>query len=60
MRGRFDLPAIIFRAGQAPVALLTETPDGNGFVTAPQEDGRTSIAKTSLLRSQIVAGVSFS
>lgn len=59
-RGRFDLPAIIFRASQAPIALLTETPDGNGFVTAPQEDGRTSIARASLLRSQIVAGVSFS
>ena len=57
-RGRFDLPAIIFRASQAPVALLTETPDGSGYVTAPQDDGRTSISRTNLLGSQIVAGVS--
>ncbi len=43
-----------------PVALLTETPDGSGYVTAPQDDGRTSISRTNLLGSQIAAGVSFS
>ena len=59
-RGRFDLPAIIFRADLPPVALLAETPDGEGYVTAPQEDGRTSATRTSLLAGQIVAGVSFS
>ena len=60
-RGRFDLPAIIFRANQPPVALLAEAPgDVAGYVTAPQEDGRTSISRAGLLGSRITAGVSFS
>ncbi|MEW9837984.1 type I secretion system permease/ATPase [Mesorhizobium marinum] len=58
--GRFDLPAIVFRTNRAPVALLAESPDRNGYSTAPQEDGRTSISKADLLVGQIVAGVSFS
>jgi len=59
-RGRFDLPAIVFRTGQPPIALLSEIPGAAGYITAPQEDGRTSIGKASLLGSQIAAGVSFS
>jgi ATP-binding cassette, subfamily C, bacterial LapB len=59
-RGRFDLPAIIFRDNLPPVALLSEIPGAAGYVTAPQEDGRTSITRTGLLGSQIAAGVSFS
>lgn len=59
-RGRFDIPAIVFRADQPPIALLAETPDGSGYITAPQEDGRTTISRTGLLGNRIVAGVSFS
>ena len=59
-RGRFDLPALIFRSNHPPIALLSETPGADGYVTAPQEDGRTSISRTSLLGNHITAGVSFS
>jgi ATP-binding cassette subfamily C protein LapB len=59
-RGRFDLPAIVFRADRPPIALLSETPGVDGYVTAPQDDGRTSISRTGLLGSQITAGFSFS
>lgn len=57
---RFDLPAIVFRAKKPPIALLREIPDGDGYVTAPQEDGRTSIRKRNLPPRQVTAGVSFS
>ena len=59
-RWRFDLPAIVFRAGLPPIALLADAPDIDGYVTAPQEDGGTSITRTRLLGDQIEAGVSFS
>jgi ATP-binding cassette, subfamily C, bacterial LapB len=59
-RGRFDLPAIVFRAKKPPIALLREIPDGDGYVTAPQENGRTSIRRRSLPPRQVDAGVSFS
>ena len=59
LRGRIDLPAILFRVSQLPVALLAETADG-GFTTAPQEDGRTTISKSELAGSFISGGVSFS
>ncbi|TIP80841.1 MAG: type I secretion system permease/ATPase, partial [Mesorhizobium sp.] len=38
LRGRVDLPAILFRVSQLPVALLAEMQDG-AYTTAPQEDG---------------------
>lgn len=56
--GRVDLPAILFRTGRAPVALLFEEPDG--FATAPQEDGRTTIAAAELQDDSIAGGASFS
>ena len=59
-RGRFDLPAIVFRTKKPPIALLRELPDGDGYVTAPQEDGRTSIRRRNLPARQVAAGVSFS
>jgi len=59
-RWRFDLPAIVFRAGLPPIALLADAPDIDGYVTSPQEDGGTSITRTRLLGDQIEAGVSFS
>ncbi|MER8434878.1 type I secretion system permease/ATPase [Mesorhizobium caraganae] len=59
LRGRIDLPAILFRVSQLPVALLAETEDG-GFTTAAQEDGRTTISKSELAGSYISGGVSFS
>ena len=59
-RGRFDLPAIVFRAKKPPIALLREIPDGDGYVTAPQENGRTSIRRRNLPPRQVAAGVSFS
>lgn len=59
LRGRIDLPAILFRVSQLPVALLAETEDG-GFTTAAQEDRRTTISKSELAGSYISGGVSFS
>ncbi|ESZ08060.1 ABC transporter ATPase [Mesorhizobium sp. L2C089B000] len=59
LRGRIDLPAILFRVSQLPVALLAQTEDG-GFTTAPQEDGRTTISKSEFSGSYISGGVSFS
>jgi ATP-binding cassette subfamily C protein LapB len=59
-RWRFDLPAIVFRAGLPPIALLADAPGIDGYVTSPQEDGGTSITRTRLLGDQIEAGVSFS
>ncbi|TGU69850.1 type I secretion system permease/ATPase, partial [Mesorhizobium sp. M00.F.Ca.ET.186.01.1.1] len=59
LRGRVDLPAIIFRVSQLPIALLAEI-DGDGYLTAPQEDGRTTIGKSELAASYISGGVSFS
>lgn len=59
-RGRFDLPAIIFRTNHPPVALLSEAPDVDGYVTAPQENGRTFVSRTKLLAEPITAGVTFS
>ncbi|RWN28015.1 type I secretion system permease/ATPase [Mesorhizobium sp.] len=59
LRGRVDLPAILFRVSQLPVALLAEMQDG-AYTTAPQEDGRTIIAKSELAASVISGGVSFS
>lgn len=59
LRGRVDLPAIVFRVSQLPVALLAETEDG-AFTTAPQEDGRIVITRSELAASYISGGVSFS
>ncbi|OWK21971.1 hypothetical protein AJ88_13575 [Mesorhizobium amorphae CCBAU 01583] len=59
MRGRFDLPAIVFRASQLPVALLAEI-EGGDYLTAPQENGRTTIGKSELVESYISGGASFS
>ncbi|RWQ64326.1 type I secretion system permease/ATPase [Mesorhizobium sp.] len=59
LRGRVDLPAILFRVSRLPVALLAEMQDG-AYTTAPQEDGRTIIAKSELAASVISGGVSFS
>ncbi|RWN70289.1 MAG: type I secretion system permease/ATPase [Mesorhizobium sp.] len=59
LRGRVDLPAILFRVSQLPVALLAEMQDG-AYTTALQEDGRTIIAKSELAASVISGGVSFS
>lgn len=56
--GRVDLPAILFRAGRLPLALLFEEP--GGFATAPQEDGRTTITAAELQRDAIDGGASFS
>ncbi|ODT06762.1 MAG: Fe3+/spermidine/putrescine ABC transporter ATP-binding protein [Mesorhizobium sp. SCN 65-20] len=59
-RGRFDLPAIVFRANRLPVALLAEQGDGAAFLTGPQENGRTSISRDELLSVPITGGASFS
>ncbi|AMS44815.1 MULTISPECIES: type I secretion system permease/ATPase [Aminobacter] len=60
MRGRFDLPAIIFRPNRLPIAVLAEQSDGAEFLTGPQEDGRTSISRTELTAVPILGGVGFS
>ncbi|ESY82308.1 MAG: type I secretion system permease/ATPase [Mesorhizobium sp.] len=59
LRGRIDLPAIVFRVSQLPVALLAEE-EGGDYFTAPQEDGRTAISRSELAASYISGGVSFS
>lgn len=59
-RGRFDLPAIVFRANRLPIALLAEQGDGAAFLTGPQENGRTSISRDELLSVPITGGASFS
>jgi len=60
VRGRFDLPAIIFRPNREPVALLEETKDRTGYLTGIQSDGRTEISKAEMAEAYITAGVSFS
>ncbi|WP_310329631.1 type I secretion system permease/ATPase [Aminobacter aminovorans] len=60
MRGRFDLPAIIFRPNRLPIAVLAEQSDGADFLTGPQEDGRTSISRAELTSVPISGGVGFS
>jgi ATP-binding cassette subfamily C protein LapB len=60
MRGRFDLPAIIFRPNRLPIAILAEQSDGADFLTGPQEDGRTSISRAELTTLPISGGVGFS
>nr|WP_309402670.1 type I secretion system permease/ATPase [Aminobacter niigataensis]WMD00573.1 type I secretion system permease/ATPase [Aminobacter niigataensis] len=60
MRGRFDLPAIIFRPSRLPIAVLAEQGDGAEFLTGPQEDGRTSISRAELASVPILGGVGFS
>jgi ATP-binding cassette subfamily C protein LapB len=60
MRGRFDLPAIIFRPNRLPIAILAEQGDGAEFLTGPQEDGRTSISRAELTSIPISGGVGFS
>ncbi|WP_095084457.1 type I secretion system permease/ATPase [Mesorhizobium sophorae] len=59
LRGRVDLPAILFRASQLPVALLAEIEAGE-YLTAPQENGRTTISRSDLAASYISGGASFS
>ncbi|TPM09047.1 MULTISPECIES: type I secretion system permease/ATPase [unclassified Mesorhizobium] len=59
VRGRIDLPAIVFRVSQLPVALLADGEAGEYF-TAPQEDGRTTISRSELANSYISGGASFS
>lgn len=59
-RGRFDLPAIIFRPNRLPIAILAEQSDGADFLTGPQEDGRTSISRAELTAVPISGGVGFS
>lgn len=57
--GRVDLPAILFRANQQPVALLSE--DGSdGYLTAPQENGQIVVSRADLAREAILGGASFS
>ncbi|PWK76754.1 type I secretion system permease/ATPase [Aminobacter sp. AP02] len=60
VRGRFDLPAIIFRPNRLPIAILAEQRDGAEFLTGPQEDGRTSISRAELMAAPIAGGVGFS
>jgi ATP-binding cassette subfamily C protein LapB len=60
VRGRFDLPAIVFRPNRDPIALLEETKDRSGYVTGTQSDGRTEISKAQMSEAYIAAGVSFS
>ncbi|RUY21707.1 type I secretion system permease/ATPase, partial [Mesorhizobium sp. M7A.F.Ca.CA.001.13.2.1] len=59
LRGRIDLPAIVFRVSQLPVALLA-LGEGDAYITAPQEDGRTTIGRSELAASYISGGASFS
>jgi ATP-binding cassette subfamily C protein LapB len=59
-RSRFDLPAIIFRPGHPPVALLAEKNGGASFLTGVQANGRTEIARSELLQELMSLGVSFS
>ncbi|MFD1985798.1 type I secretion system permease/ATPase [Mesorhizobium newzealandense] len=59
LRGRVDLPAILFRVSQLPVALLAEIEPGE-YLTAPQENGRTAISRSELAASYISGGASFS
>ncbi|WP_269930741.1 type I secretion system permease/ATPase [Aminobacter sp. HY435] len=60
MRGRFDLPAIVFRPNRLPIAILAEQNEGTAFLTGPQEDGRTAISRDELAASPISGGVGFS
>lgn len=60
VRGRFDLPAIIFRPNRLPIAILAEQRDGAEFLTGPQENGRTSISRAELMAAPIAGGVGFS
>ncbi|GAA4126737.1 type I secretion system permease/ATPase [Aminobacter aganoensis] len=60
VRGRFDLPAIVFRPNRLPIAILAEQRDGAEFLTGPQEDGRTSISRAELMGVPITGGVGFS
>ncbi|TPM15949.1 type I secretion system permease/ATPase [Mesorhizobium sp. B2-3-5] len=59
LSGRVDLPAILFRASQLPIALLSEI-DAGDYLTAPQEDGRTTMGRSELAASYIIGGASFS
>lgn len=59
LRGRVDLPAIVFRVSALPVALLAQAEDG-AYITVPQEDGRTTIGRSELAASYISGGASFS
>ncbi|TIU59953.1 MAG: type I secretion system permease/ATPase, partial [Mesorhizobium sp.] len=59
LRGRFDLPAIVFRVSQLPIALLAEV-EGGQYLTAPQENGRTTIDRAELAENYISGGTSFS
>ncbi|MBU0584820.1 MAG: type I secretion system permease/ATPase [Alphaproteobacteria bacterium] len=58
-RGRYELPALIFRKDGLPVALLAQKSDSE-FLTAPQHDGSTSIDKASVLKEYVSDGISFS
>ncbi|MEP9395942.1 type I secretion system permease/ATPase [Mesorhizobium sp. KR2-14] len=57
-KGRFDLPAIVFLGNGYPVGLLAEAEDG--FLTTPQDNGRTTTSKESLIAEGVTGGVSFS
>ncbi|MDH6235242.1 ATP-binding cassette subfamily C protein LapB [Mesorhizobium soli] len=57
-RGRFDLPAIVFLENGYPIGLLAEA--GEEFLTTPQDNGRSTISKESLIAGGIIGGVSFS
>jgi ATP-binding cassette, subfamily C, bacterial LapB len=59
VRHRVELPAIIFMANRAPIALLSEK-SRYEFLTVPQEGGRTTFSRKEILEGQIVNIVGFS
>ncbi len=59
-RNNFDLPAIIFRDGQLPLALLAENQDGISYETSIQPNGQCKITWIELQGSVISSGVSYS
>ncbi len=60
LRNSFDLPAIIFRPNQPPVALLAEKNGAASFVTGVQLDGRNEIGRAELEREASMVGIAFS
>lgn len=59
LRHRVELPAIVFMADRAPVALLAAQGDFE-FVTVPQEGGRTTLSRKEILEAQVESFVGFS
>jgi ATP-binding cassette subfamily C protein LapB len=58
-RHRVELPAIVFFADRAPVALLSEQ-NRFEFLTVPQDGGRTTFSRKEVLEAQVTSIVGLS